>query len=355
MPPFFSIIVPSLNQSRFLDHCLKSVLSQTGPSWELIVVDGGSGKEVMKILESYQEHFAHFISEPDKGQSDALNKGLSLAAGTLVSWLNCDDFYEPGALEAVKEAFDRAPGRPFYAGGGYRTDEEGKKREPFYPRGFRLSRKTLRFGENEILQPATFINREKLNAIGNRLDPDLHYALDTDLWLRLTDLGDPLFFEKPIATLREHEETKSAQGGWPRFEEIRRVAEKHTGINLTPGALHVLAATLCKELSNPELSRLLSPLLAEKASELWEQTGHSLKMLNGGGEEDLAESSSRSPAVNIEGETAQETDRLRKFIAVLEEDRRARGVDAQGNCPDVVQGLDQSLPADHELLLGDLE
>ena len=324
MPKFFSIIVPSLNQPRFLDHCLKSVISQSEPSWELIVVDGGSGKEVMKILETYQKHFSHFISEPDTGQSDAVNKGLSLAKGTLVSWLNCDDFFEPKAFETIKKAFDRAPDRPFYAGNGYRSDENGKDRKLFYPKGFHISKEALKYGENEILQPATFINRSKFKAIGNQLDPGLHYALDTDLWIRLADLGEPLLINKPIATLREYEETKSAQGGWARFEEIRQVAEKYSGINLTPGALHVLAGTLYKELSNPELSELTSPLLAEKALELWEQTGHSLKMLNGWSK-DLADNFSKIPPSNTEGEKDRETERLRKFIGVIEEDRRERG------------------------------
>ena len=324
MPPFFSIIIPSLNQPRFLEQCLKSVLAQTGPSWELIVIDGDSNREVLDIFESYREHFAHFESEPDNGQSDAVNKGFSLAQGRLVSWLNCDDFYEPGALLAMMEAFDREPDRPFYAGSGFRTDAEGKKREPFYPKGFRFSEEILRYGENEILQPATFIHRETLHSIGNRLDPELHYALDTDLWLRLSQHGDPLFIDKPIATLREYEGTKSAQGGWPRFEEIRRLAEKYTGSTLTPGALHVLAGTLCKELTDPKVSEQVSPMLAEKAIELWEQTGHSLKMLDGYGE-DFLEASPQGRLEADKREPNQEIDRLRKYIAILEEDRRERG------------------------------
>ena len=120
------------------------------------------------------------------GQADAINKGLRLARGELVTWLNADDFYLPDALCRMAAAAAAEPDAPFYMGLGYRTDRTGRMRTPFYPEGFVFNREALLWGLNFVLQPATFIRREALEGIGGAIEGELHYALDTDLWIRLS-------------------------------------------------------------------------------------------------------------------------------------------------------------------------
>ena len=135
-PPVLSIIVPSYNQRPdFVSGCLESIFTQEGPAYEVIFVDGRSNPETLAAAEPFRSRCAHFISEADEGQADAINKGLRLATGTLVGWLNTDDFYEPGAFAHMAKAIQEFPVAPFYMGLGFRTDETGQEAAaPFIPR-----------------------------------------------------------------------------------------------------------------------------------------------------------------------------------------------------------------------------
>ncbi len=234
---FASIIVPSFNQGEFVADCLESIVSQSGATFEIIFVDGGSTDETLAVAGRFRGQIARFISERDNGQADAINKGLRLAQGELVTWLNSDDFLEPGALRFMSEAAEHDSRAPFYMGLGSRTDREGKARVPFYPEKFQFRRAALLWGLNFVLQPATFIRRSALDQIGGKVNTDLHYVMDTDLWVRLSALGDPAWVPHAIACSREYAETKTARGGWERFREIQQVAEAATGSAMTPGVL----------------------------------------------------------------------------------------------------------------------
>ena len=323
MSPLFSIIVPSLNQPDYLEECLESIIGQDGVDLEIIVIDGGSDEDSLNRLRRYEKHFAHFLSEPDRGQADAINKGLAAAGGSIVGWLNTDDFYEPQGLSAIAEAYREEPDRPLYLGNGYRIDAVTERKRLYYPADFECQREAILWGENPILQPAAFINAKALAALSPPLDPNLHYAMDTDLWIRLSAMGNPLFVDRVVANNREHPSTKSLTGGWTRFEEIRQVAERHTGCPLTPGALHVLLSNIDECARDPDLASRCAPLFAEKLKELWQQTGLAVDMLS----IDLQRDSHYASIVPAGGgeQHEAEAEKFRKALVVLEKDRIARG------------------------------
>ncbi len=242
--PRISVITPSYNQGRFLEACILSVVEQQYPDVEHIIIDGGSTDESLRVIDKHRAHLAYLVSEPDNGQSDAINKGFRTATGDLVTWLNADDFYLPGAFHAAAAAHDRNLRASFYFGDGWRVDEAGKLLSRFFPDGMVLfNRNALILGLNYILQPATFINRAYLEQTG-LLNPSLKYGMDTDLWIRLANLAPPHPITACLAASREYASTKTSTGSFPRAEELRQIAEKHSGLALTPGALCYYLDTL---------------------------------------------------------------------------------------------------------------
>jgi glycosyltransferase involved in cell wall biosynthesis len=242
--PEISIVTPSYNQGRFLEDCITSVLDQNYPELEYIVIDGGSTDQSVDIIKKYEERITLWVSEPDEGQSDAINKGFRMATGELVAWLNADDFYLPGALATVAEAYRNNPGASFYFGDGLRVDEAGQPKSRFFPDGRVLfNQAALIFGIDYILQPATFINRTHLVKV-NYLNPTLHYGLDIDLWIRLSQVAPPVPISACLAASREYDATKTATGSFQRVEELRHIAEKYSDLPMTPGTLWYFLDTL---------------------------------------------------------------------------------------------------------------
>jgi glycosyltransferase involved in cell wall biosynthesis len=107
--PKISIVTPSFNQGRFIEKTILSVIEQDYPNLEYIIIDGGSTDESVEIIKKYEKHLAYWVSEPDRGQSHAINKGFERATGEIFGWLNSDDWYHPGALKALAEAFAANP------------------------------------------------------------------------------------------------------------------------------------------------------------------------------------------------------------------------------------------------------
>lgn len=242
--PRISVVTPSYNQGQFLGECIASVFRQDYPDLEFIVIDGGSTDESVRVIKENEARLAFWCSEPDEGQAAAINKGLRMATGELVAWLNADDYYLPGALTHVARAYRQNPRASFYFGDGLRVDEKGAPLAGFFPGGrIGFSLPALTFGMNCLLQPATFINRVSLLEIGD-LDPTLRYGLDTDLWIRLARHTPPSPVNALLAASREYTRTKTATGSFPRVEELRQIAERHGRIAMTPGTLCYFLDTL---------------------------------------------------------------------------------------------------------------
>lgn len=242
--PRISVVTPSYNQGQFLEECIASVFQQQYPKLEFIIIDGGSTDESVRIIKGNEARLTYWRSEPDEGQAAAINKGLRRATGELVAWLNADDFYLPGALTNVAQAYQQNPHASFYFGDGLRVDEQGDPLGEFFPEGrVSFNLRALIYGMNTLLQPATFINRVSLGEVGD-LDPTLHYGLDTDLFIRLAQQAPPSPVKALLAASREYSRTKTAIGSFKRVEELRRIAERHGGIAMTPGTLCYFLDTL---------------------------------------------------------------------------------------------------------------
>jgi glycosyltransferase involved in cell wall biosynthesis len=181
MPPLVSIVTPSFNQVRYLEQAMRSVLEQRYPSLEYIVIDGGSRDGSLAVLERFKGRLAHWVSEPDQGQADAINKGLRLARGEIVAWLNSDDAYLPGAIAQAVEALERDPDLGMVYADGLMVDSDLTLLDRhMYPQLGVLE--LLSF--DVILQPTVFMRRRVLEDVGY-LNPAYHLILDHELWVRI--------------------------------------------------------------------------------------------------------------------------------------------------------------------------
>lgn len=278
--PRISVITPSYNQGQFLGECIASVFRQNYPALEFLIIDGGSTDESVQLIKANEARLTFWCSEPDAGQGAAINKGLSKATGELVAWLNADDFYLPDAFARVAHAYRQNPHASFYFGDGLRVDKNGDPLGGFFPHervGFDL--RALVYGLNCVLQPATFINRTKLLEVGF-LDPTLHYGLDTDLWIRLARHTAPSPVAALLAASREYPQTKTATGSFTRVEELRRVAERHGGVEMTPGVLCYFLDTL-RRLAR-ERRDVFPEAYEQSIAEFWAATSNLLARYDAG-------------------------------------------------------------------------
>lgn len=207
--PRISIVTPSYNRVEYLEETIRSVLLQGYPDLEYIIIDGASTDGTVDLIRKYEPWLAHWVSEPDKCQSEAINKGLRRATGAVLAYINTDDVYTPGALQHVGRAFARpnvdwlsGPGRLFGPGVG-----------PGYTWPRRPWRKRWQwFVRNRLCQPSTFWRREVTDAIGG-FTTDLKISMDYDYWLRMVVAGYSLrWTETVLCRFRIH--SGSITGAW---------------------------------------------------------------------------------------------------------------------------------------------
>jgi GT2 family glycosyltransferase len=221
--PRVSIVTPCLNPGAWLVRCLDSVAAQTYPEIEHVVVDGGSTDGTVALAQS---RGVRVISEPDRGQTDALNKGFALATGDYLGWLNADDWLVPNAVERVVETFARTP----EVGWVYcdcTIRREGRVDEVVRAPA-RLDRKTFEYGDR-LTQPGTFVARWALDRVGP-LDDEIHLAMDFDLWLRLLDAGIPAaYIPEALAVFEIHRASKTGRVGLSEFYREESLALLKSG------------------------------------------------------------------------------------------------------------------------------
>ncbi len=232
--PKISIVTVSFNQAAYLERTIESVLKQGYPNLEYVIVDGGSTDGSTKIIDRYSEHFASVVVEPDKGQSDALNKGFRLTSGEVMNWLCSDDLLEPDALHRIAETYV-AHKPDLIVGGCVRIGEEREVElarhhtailmgdtvplDPFDMIRFMGSWQRGHY----FFQPEVFFSRRIWNAAGAFIKPHLFYAMDYDMWLRMALAGATIrHIPSFLGCSRVHaaQKTQSNQYYLPQIEQI---------------------------------------------------------------------------------------------------------------------------------------
>lgn len=207
-PVRVSVIIPSYNQAAYIRDTIESVLRQDYPHVEILVMDGGSTDGTVDILHQYAQSVPErfrFVSEPDRGQAHAVNKGVAMAAGTIIGWLNSDDTYHPGAIAKAVRKFRTHPNASVVYGNANYVNERGEFQYPYPVKPFN---RDLLMTECFICQPAAFLKKDAFVRVGG-VKEDYKFILDYELWLRLLPSGGFYYIDELIADYRLHEASKS--------------------------------------------------------------------------------------------------------------------------------------------------
>jgi GT2 family glycosyltransferase len=225
----FSIVTPCLNAEATIAEALRSVRDQGYDALEHVVVDGGSTDGTMDIVRAAGDH-VRSISEPDRGLSDAMNKGIAMARNDVVGWLNADDLYLPGALHEVAAAFDRNPDADWVTGRCLIIDGDGNEiRKGVTRYKDALLRRwsfPLFLTQNFVSSPATFVRREVLTGLGG-FEERFRYSMDYDVWLKLGKRSAPVVIDEPLACFRMAGDSLSMTGFEKQFAEHEQNAREH--------------------------------------------------------------------------------------------------------------------------------
>lgn len=209
MPLKISIVTPSYNQAQFLEQTIESVLSQHYPNVEYIVIDGGSTDGSVDIIRKYEKYLHYWISEADRGQSHAINKGVSKATGDIINWLNSDDYLQPDSLKIISENFDDPKTDVLIGRSNIIKNEVETRITNGTDVYFDSLPKTI--GWARIDQPETFFRRSIFTSIGC-LNESLHYAMDKEFWIRYLlkfGLNNIRKIDAVLANFRLHSQSKT--------------------------------------------------------------------------------------------------------------------------------------------------
>jgi glycosyltransferase involved in cell wall biosynthesis len=204
--PLVSVVTPSLDQARFLEETIRSVLDQDYPALEYIVVDGGSTDGSVEIIRRYEDRLAWWTSEPDDGQASALNRGFARARGEYLTWLSSDDTYLPGAISRLVEELERNPDAVLVYGDAYTTDERSERLEllTMPPPDFAAMARRC---ECFVVQPASLFRRSAWELAGPFRER--YWLFDLEFFLKASAHGRGLQVREPLATYRLHADSKS--------------------------------------------------------------------------------------------------------------------------------------------------
>ncbi len=217
-----SVVTPSYNQARFLEETIRSVLVQDYPDIEYIIIDGGSTDGSVEIIRRYQDRLAAWVSEPDRGQTDAINKGFALAHGEILAWLNSDDTYEPGAVAEAVAFLKSHPEVGLVYGDANFINENGQVIGRFP--AAQTSYTKLRRGYVHIPQQSAFFRAALWREVGP-LDVSFYFAMDYDLWVRLAAKAPLVYVPRLWANFRLHGNAKTILSDdrcWPEMIRVHR-------------------------------------------------------------------------------------------------------------------------------------
>jgi len=234
MYPKITIVTPSYNQAAFLEQTILSVLDQNYPNLEYIMMDGGSTDGSIDIIKKYAPHFTYWVSEKDKGQSDAIDRGFKMATGDIMGWLNSDDFFAKDALWTIAKTFQNNPSVKIISG-GIKVYEQGISDDILQFK--RPTFENLRYNGNTFFQAATFWRSDFYRANNLSINKQLHYLMDYELWLRMSFCMKPselLYTDEHLANLNYHENQKIT------IQNLQAIAIESNSVRLPLLAKHRL-------------------------------------------------------------------------------------------------------------------
>lgn len=241
-PPRIAVVTPSFQMAGFLRETIDSVLAQGWPRLDYLVMDGGSRDGTRELLEGYGDRI-RWVSEPDGGQSDAVNRGFERTEGEIFTFLNADDVYRPGALAAAAAGFERHPEAAVVYGDADFVDVDGATVRRYPVEDF--DRDRLGHG-CFVCQPAAFVRRDAWSEAGG-LNAELDYALDYDLWIRMSERQSLVRIPGTLATSRMHADNKTLGQRGKLYGEAVEVVRRHYGYVpmswLEPYARHLVDGT----------------------------------------------------------------------------------------------------------------
>lgn len=229
--PRITIITPSYNQAAFIERTIQSVLSQDYPNLEYIVMDGGSSDGTVEVLKRYKKDLIYF-SHKDSGQSHAINKGLKIATGEIIGYLNSDDYLEKGAFAKIADFFQTHKEAAWVTGKCRIVDQNDKEVRhviTFY-KNFCLKylcKREVFCIIQFISQPATFLRKNVVDTVGY-FDESLHYDMDLDYWLRIWKNYDLFYMDRYLANYRVHTSSKAVTSPETQFHVASYIIRKHT-------------------------------------------------------------------------------------------------------------------------------
>ena len=218
-----SIVMPSFNQAAFIERSILSVLNQDYPNLQFIIMDGGSTDGTVDVIRKYEKHLS-WRSEPDQGQSDAINKALQLTDGELVGWLNSDDVYFPGALLRMHQLARKRPAAVLLSGTVALID--GNDRIVRISKFIRPTSLRLLY-EGLVMSSQGVFWRREVQARTGLYDPTLHHAMDMDFWLRVLRHGRAEFVPQLVGGFRVHAGTKTSVAGYRGCSETRAIRKRY--------------------------------------------------------------------------------------------------------------------------------
>ena len=242
--PRITIVTPSYNQGQFLERTIVSVLDQHYPNLEYIVMDGGSTDNSIEIIKRYSKYLAHWVSERDGGQPEAINRGFKLSSGEILGWLNSDDRLEPGGLEIVAEHARRFPQAGAFVGHGRLVDTAGRQTgRTRRSENLSFERFCNWLSGGDFMQPSCFFRRRAWELAGP-LDESLYFAIDLDLWLRMARQVPFQPIDALLSTSLAHPAAKTVASRHLMTVEAALVVIKAGGVEFAKRPLEEMAKSL---------------------------------------------------------------------------------------------------------------
>ena len=224
--PLVSIVTPSFNQVAYLEEAMRSVLDQDYPRVEYILIDGGSTDGSPEIIKRYAKRLSFWTSESDRGQAYAINRGFVNARGKYMAWLNADDRLKTNAISEAVAFLESHPNVGMVYGDADFIDAQGRTIGRFAARQTNYVR--LRRGYVHIPQQAAFWRAELWRQVGP-LDPSLTFAMDYDLWVRLSKISKLQYLPRLWAEFRLHADSKTLQNDMRAWEDMLKVHRREGG------------------------------------------------------------------------------------------------------------------------------